>query len=419
MRLPIKKPYLLASMSFLLGLNVLFLAVLAQGQNNTATREASIKQVGILYPEISDFKNKQLLSFKDISEYFIEIAENRGAGYAFEVLKMTPIPPNIDMHLMAHVVGDILYAQKGIDGIKVCTHDFRNACSHTIVIGLFIEKGDTALPEIAETCYEAPGGSGAYTMCFHGLGHGILAYTGYDLEAAVELCKKTGTARYNNEESSQCISGAIMEIINGVHDRELWRVEHEKYFKEDDPLYPCSSEFMPGEAQSLCYLYLTPHLFKVAGVDMGFPTSADFEKAFPLCERLPVSDLRNRDSCYGGFGKEFTVLSLGRDIRVSSIEKVTNEQLARVYDWCLLAKKREGITACLLHAMQSLYWGGENDRRIATRFCSVLRDPYYERSCFMDLTGAVSYYIKDQDYRREFCQELPASYQEACEEKLL
>ena len=152
---------------------------------------------------------------------------------------------------------------------------------------------------------------------------------------------------------------------------------------------------------------------------MGFPTSADFEKAFPLCERLPVSDLRNRNSCYGGFGKEFTVLAMGRDIRASSIEKVTNEQLERIYDWCLLAKKREGIEACLSSAMQSLYWGGENDRRIATRFCSVLRDPYYERSCFMDLTGAVGYYIQDKNYRREFCQELPASYREICEGKLL
>lgn len=414
-----KKTYVFFLTGFFVAVNVFFLIVLMQGQNNNSTQEASIKKSGILYSEILEFEDKKLQSFRDISEYFISIAETKGAGYAFEVLKVAPIPLNIDMHLMAHIVGDILYVQEGIEGIKVCTHDFRNACSHTIVIGLFVEKGEAALPEIAETCYEAPGGSGAYTMCFHGLGHGILAYTGYDLVNAVELCEKTGTAKYNSEESSQCISGTIMEIINGVHDRELWRTEHEKYFKEDDPLYPCSSEFMPDEARPLCYLYLTPHLFEVAGADIGFPTSADFEKAFPLCEGLPASDFRNRDSCYGGFGKEFTVLALGRDIRASSIEKITNEQLERVYDWCLVAKNKEGITACLMNAMQSLYWGGENDRRMAVRFCGVLSDPYYEQSCFTNLIGAVSYYIKDQDYRREFCKELPASYQEACERELL
>ena len=118
------------------------------------------------------------------------------------MLKRASVPSGTDMHLLGHVVGDILYAQEGLKGIKTCTHDFRNACSHTIVVGLFSEQGEVALPKIAETCYQAPGGSGAYTMCFHGLGHGVLAYTGYDLTKAAQLCQKTGTTGYNYRESA-------------------------------------------------------------------------------------------------------------------------------------------------------------------------------------------------------------------------
>ncbi|MCH7828669.1 hypothetical protein IH982_02225 [Patescibacteria group bacterium] len=366
------------------------------------------------YLEIQELQTQNLSSFQELGRYFEDLAKKKGGGYAFDVLRAASIPPNIDMHLLAHVVGGVLYQQEGLGGIPICTHDFRNACSHSIVIGLFFEEGEAALDEIAKACRNAPGGSGAYTMCFHGLGHGVLAYTGYDLEKAINLCEKTGTPQYGNQEAHQCISGSIMEIINGVHDKELWEEQHKKYFKEENPLYPCSSDFMPDEARSLCYIYLTPHLFNAAGADAGFPTPADFKQAFLYCDKLPVADFRSRDACYGGFGKEFIGLALGRDIRVSTIEQITDEALNRVYEWCLLANTKEGAAACVVHATNSLYWGGENDRSIAIAFCNVIDDPYYQGSCFINLMRAVSYYVQDPIYRRTFCEELPSSYSEEC-----
>jgi hypothetical protein len=66
-------------------------------------------------------------------------------------------------------------------------------------------------------------------MCFHGLGHGVLAYTEYDLEKAVDICKRTGTKQYNNEEYAECVGGAIMEIIGGgFHDPQKWAVQSKK-----------------------------------------------------------------------------------------------------------------------------------------------------------------------------------------------
>jgi len=368
-----------------------------------------------LYLEVDYLQASGLRSFGEFSDYFGGLAREKGGGYAFEVLKVAPMPPDIDMHLLGHVVGDILFAQKGLDGIQVCTHDFRNACSHSIVVGLFLEQGEAALPKIAEACYQAPGGSGAYTMCFHGLGHGVLAYAGYDLKKAVELCKKTGTPQYNQEESSQCISGTIMEMISGINNPELWVEQRPKYFLQDDPLYPCSADFIPEEAQYLCYLYLTPHLFEAAGTNSWTPTP----DAFPFCDALPVSDIRNRDACYGGFGKEFLGFVADRDIRTSAVESITEKQLLHIYELCLFAGNREGTTSCIKSAANSLYWGGENDRGAVIRFCSVLPDPFYQRACFLNLIFTVNYYIQDPVYKTEFCGEIPQAFAGECQDKLL
>ncbi len=138
------------------------------------------------YSELEEINDKDL-NFKELNTIFTNIAEAKGAEYAFEVLRRAELAPNTDTHLLAHVVGDILYKDEGIEGMVVCTQDFRNACSHSIVVGHLLENGENALGDIFKACEKAPGGSGAYGMCYHGLGHGVLAYTNYDLEKTVAL----------------------------------------------------------------------------------------------------------------------------------------------------------------------------------------------------------------------------------------
>lgn len=352
-------------------------------------------------------------SFKEISKFFKDVAEEKGAEYAFSLLKEAPLPEDTDLHLLGHVVGDVLYKKQGKAGINICTHDFRNACSHSIVIGLFTQKGKEAIPEISEVCRNAPGGSGAYTMCFHGLGHGVLAYTSYDLEEAVDLCGEMGTSEYRFRESAECIGGLIMEMTSGgQHDKDAWERAKKIYFKENDPLYPCSSEIIPESGRYLCYSYLTPHLLEAAGADLGNPTEDDYGKAFEYCEGINVADTANRDACFGGFGKEFLVLANERDIR--TVDSLSNEKMEKVYSWCLLAPNSNGTTSCIRHAVNSLYWGGENDVNASIRFCSLISDGDYKDECFKHLIGAVYFYSDDQKYLDNFCNSVPESYQDEC-----
>jgi len=365
--------------------------------------------------DIQDLESRNFTAFKEFSDYFQKLAEKKGARYAFEVLRRAPMSPNIDMHLLGHVVGDVLYKQEGLNGIKICNNDFRNACSHSIVTGLFFDKGEAALPEIAQACRQAPGGSGAYTMCFHGLGHGILAAVDYDMSKAAVYCDKTSTPQYSYNEGPQCIGGMVMEIIGGGgHDRNLWAAQRVKYLDKKDPIGLCSRSFISDKARFMCYTYVTPYLFEVVGANMSNPTGTDFKKSFPFCNKININDKSSRDACYGGFGKEFIGIVQSRDIRQSAIENISNGQLAQIYKWCKLADNKEGRISCILSAANSLYWGGENSPDITIRYCGLIDDHDLQNVCYENLIGAAFFYVKDTGYFESFCKKLPPVYLNDC-----
>ena len=361
-------------------------------------------------PEVAILQSKPM-SFEQYSTYFRTLAQNKGAEYAFTVLRQARFPDGIDIHLLGHVVGDILYKQKGLEGIKICTPDFRNACSHSIVIGLLLERGESALDDIARACREAPGGKGAYTMCFHGLGHGILAFTDYNLEKAVALCKKTGTPEFQNREYPECVGGTVMEMIAGVHDHIAWEKQSPKYFTSADPLTPCDSAFMPQEARAICYTYLTPHLFTSAGADLGSPDPKYFPKAFSYCDKIPENDTEDRNACYGGFGKEFIVLAQGRDIRdMGSMEAPA---LGNVRAWCAMAGSTPGEGACNGNALASLFWGGENKPDAAFTYCAIAVGKDRDQ-CYSGLLDTVSFYLSGNPKGYPICSRFPDPFKGIC-----
>ena len=204
-------------------------------------------------------------SFDALGAFFVRLAEEKGAVYAFEVLKRAELPPNTDAHLLGHIVGDELYKQEGIAGMRFCTPDFRNACSHTVVIGALLEEGMAVFDKVHDACRRAPGGAGAYTMCFHGFGHGALAYAGYEVSDAVPLCARVATDAAEGREYTECIGGITMEMVSGIHDRDLWLPMKQKYMPTEDPLTLCRNDAFPNEVKHMCYIYITPQLFEAAG----------------------------------------------------------------------------------------------------------------------------------------------------------
>lgn len=363
------------------------------------------------FPELTELAGHPEWTFQDLSTYFRKLAEEKGAVYAFQVLLIAQIPPNTDLHLLAHVVGDVLYKQQGLEGIHVCTQDFRNACSHSVVIGFLREHGEGSLPEIVATCKKAPGGKGAYTMCFHGLGHGVLAFNEYHFDKAVEMCKKTGSKEYQEREYIECVGGATMEMIAGVHDRDAWKKQLTTYFKKSDPLYPCNADFMSPLVRPICYIHLTPYLFDRAGIDLGKPDPELYGASFAFCDLIPREQAQDRDACYSGFGKEFIVLAQDRDVR--DIGSMKASQLTYVRSWCKLAGDEQGERVCNLSALGSLFWGGENNPEAAFTFCEIA-EGQAQGECYSTLSSQISFYLSGDMRQRSLCERLPESFRQVC-----
>lgn len=363
------------------------------------------------YPEVRTLSSS--LTFDEYASYFESLAQERGGAYAFEVLRRADINPHTDLHLLGHVIGDVLYVQEGVRGIEHCTQDFRNACSHSIVVGLFTERGLDALDEISSVCREAPGGRGSYTMCFHGLGHGVLAYTLYDFKDAITICGKTATHEYAGREAVDCVGGAVMELVGGgAHDPRAWQKAREIYLKNDDPLYPCSATFLPEAARQICYSYITPRLFEVAGGDLAHPTEDDYARAFLYCDSLPEEQTQNRDACFGGLGKEFVVLAHKRDIR--DLGSMSENDLRTTHSWCELAPHESAASSCRISALHSLFWGGENTPDASFTFCSIAPEEFQSR-CFTELGNTISFFFEDNPFKaRALCERIPSVYQPSC-----
>ncbi|OGG56598.1 hypothetical protein A2680_04640 [Candidatus Kaiserbacteria bacterium RIFCSPHIGHO2_01_FULL_55_37] len=365
------------------------------------------------YPEASGI-GKGAKDFPDLSLRFETLAREKGAGYAFEVLKRAYLPPNTDLHLLGHTVGDELYKQKGVPGIAECTPDFRNACSHAIVVGALNEfGGQKALALIKDACSKAPGGPGAYTMCYHGLGHGVFAFHGYDLVKTVDFCRKTGTEEHHMNEYVECVGGSIMELMGGGgHDRDFWLKARGKYYDPRDPLAPCSTGVIPAEAKGYCYLYITPHLFEAAGADLAVPGPEHFAKAFTYCDGISKNTPELRQACFGGIGKEFPVLAMERDIR--SVPDATDAQLSKMRTWCALAPHPEAYEYCTQSILSSLYWGGENNPKAAIRFCA-LADSRELPECFRSVFREASQYLKPKSEEgARLCSQVPEESKADC-----
>lgn len=384
---------------------------------NTRSAVVDLKVVRESYLSQTASLAKANAPFIDVEALFSTLAQEQGGAFAFAVLKEAELPFGLDTHLLGHTIGDILFEQEGIAGMSLCTHDFRNACSHTMVIGALMEEGVGALPKIRDACHSAPGGIGSYTMCFHGLGHGVLAFNGYSMDRTIEMCEQLGTPQFKYREAVECFGGAIMEIIGGGgHDPEIWTKQREEYLHPDDPFGICQQPFVTDLYRPMCYNYMTPYVYEASGADMSAPGEDAFMKVFQECEKIPLSETALRRSCFGGQGKEFIGLAVGRNFSTSQRPSVS--QLQQMQEWCGLTTDKEGYRYCSESVVNSLYWGGENSFTVPLEFCSLQPDGMFT-DCVSQMIYNVEYYMKDPGYRQSFCDAVPEGDQSECLNKLL
>jgi hypothetical protein len=386
------------------GLCVLFLIVVPLSNSlsgNTQTEPLTLVEY------YDDLFRLNSLSFDAVTQIFADIADEHGAVAAFEVLNKSTLPPGVDSHLVGHFVGGDLYNEQGIDGLKHCTDANGFACAHSIVIGALLDKGPSVFEEINDICATVEGNNG-YNMCFHGFGHGVLAFSEYRLPEAIQACEQVGTQEHQNQETAECIGGIIMEMRGGIHNPTLWMQNGLQYLDEKNPLYMCQADYMPDEHRDYCYVYITPFIFD-AVTKNDIPTLETFAPAMNYCSAAP---LESQEACYGGFAKEFLGFILGRDIIL--VETITDAQLFDLWAACESASNSLARAHCAKYAVFNLYRSGSHPFEISARYCLQITEQESKSACFQNLQDQVYKHNQNDQYRAQFCTTLAAEFDTQC-----
>jgi hypothetical protein len=118
-------------------------------------------------------------------------------------------------------------------------------------------------------------------QCVHGLGHGLMLYTGYDLPHSLEICDELQTSW----DQTSCTGGVFMENISSSYGITS------KWLRDDDPIYPCQA--VAERHKLYCYLMVTSRILPL--VDW------DFQKAAKECRKSEEGWVA---TCYQSLGRD-------------------------------------------------------------------------------------------------------------------
>ena len=283
-------------------------------------------------------------------------------------------------HDRAHDVGRLAYEKFGASAFALAGHECQSGGFHGALEALFAERGTANLAaDVAVLCSWS---NDPFTrhQCLHGVGHGVMAWTNYELHQALDLCSTLPGGR---SDQGSCYSGVYMENVVGGLTGIMGHTT--EWLRDDDPVYPCN--VVKPEYQPDCYFYQTSRMSELLDYD--------FAAVSKLCEQAPSL---SQQSCW---------LSLGRD--VSSFSRLDP---AASISGCRNAPPGAPLTACLVGAVQNGFWEQHGaDRSIA--FCAMLTDNAAAQCFGTIITRARSLFSIPTEFK-QFCEALPETRQQSC-----
>lgn len=287
-----------------------------------------------------------------------------------------------DCHRIGHVIGSAAFARYEGNvaktfalGSSTCASGYYHGILERAFVGV---NTKSKLVDVARSLCDGSGvrrrGFLDY-QCRHGLGHGLMIQTGYDLPVALSTCAKLET-RWDDV---VCTGGAFMEnVTTRFGFRSSW-------LSEDDPLDPCGR--IPFRNQRSCYLR--------AAVRVLTFHDNDFEKTAATCAGL---EARWAEPCFRGFGRD----AVG----------AARYAPAKILELCSLAGEWQGD--CLLGAARTVGDGfGVPGAKRAARLCA--RAPNADSdACYSGVGIVVGLLYPTDATRRAACSKIAGTGAAAC-----
>jgi cytochrome c553 len=212
-----------------------------------------------------------------------------------------------------------------------------------------------------------------YYQCVHGLGHGLMIYTGYDLPGSLKVCDRLATAW----DQTSCTGGVFMENLNSSYGTKS------RWLKDDDPLYPCPA--VAPRHKLYCYLMVTSRILAVVGYD--------WKKTIQYCHRAEPAWVR---ICFQ---------SLGRDASGQ-----TRQHPRKILQICALAGTME--RECVYGAARDITSNDAGGRR-AARLCRNAAQ-HLRAYCFNGVGTILGGFSQYAEGRRAECVKVTKIYLRDC-----
>jgi hypothetical protein len=215
-------------------------------------------------------------------------------------------------HRTAHTIGSAALARYGgnvgeafVQGSSTCAsgyyhgileHSFAQADARTVPELGAVARSLCADPQVRNQAFLA-------FQCLHGLGHGLMIRSGYNLPFSLSVCDQLETGW----DQRSCHGGAFMENISSSYGiRSQW-------LRDDDLIYPCRT--IEEHQKEGCYLIVTSRILEANGYD--------WDAAADVCR---TSDADWIDVCFQSFGRDAAGVTLFRAGKAARLCLLADDQ---------------------------------------------------------------------------------------------
>lgn len=308
-----------------------------------------------------------------------------GPAPTMRVLKAAADKAGIDCHDRAHLFGRVGYEEFGDEVLKLNLPECHSGFYHGAIEEYFKVNGTANLSE--KLSFICPDNLNTFFshQCRHGLGHGLMAWSSYDLPATLDYCEliEDGNGK------ASCRTGAFMENIVGslTESPEARARGHFTKYLSDDPQFPCN--VVKDEYKGECYFLQTDRMWTLSTTPNKFQGVVD--ECFKAPEHLQLY-------CFSSMGRTVGGINRGRPEAAIRDCQLIQDQLFR--------------TECIVTVAKDYLWDPSGQEG-GLRFCSLVSPEDGQIRCYQGLTEHARAVLNTEQLD-SFCTRIPEELHDGC-----
>ncbi|MBY0309969.1 cupredoxin domain-containing protein [Patescibacteria group bacterium] len=289
-----------------------------------------------------------------------------------------------DCHQSAHAAGHFAYELYGSEAFQACSAQCHSGCYHGATEAYFGEHGTKDLAKNLGIICGSVSNPFFSHQCIHGVGHGLTAWTSYDVPEALRACDLLPSGH------ESCYTGVFMEnVVGGIAKDEAKNSEetaHVTQYLSQDPQFPCT--VVDEKYKASCYIFQTSRMVQLY--------DGDFSKVAKACLAAPEL---YRAHCFQ---------SMGRDVG-----GVNRGNPSRAIAECKHVPDGNFRSDCLVGAVQDSFWDSSG-HDVAINFCKLLVDSTEKHHCYKTIIERAPQVIEAKTDRHIFCNKVETPFQQDC-----